>query len=403
MPAYADDHVGPLGSSVPAFPQRKVRPSVPPAAAARDGRSSHLAKPGRAPRQGSAHPRRQVLPASPGTRRPTMRDVATKAGVSLKSVSRVVNKEPGVSPSLLERVRRAIDELGFHPNVGASSLRRADGKTATVGLLLEDIANPYFSAVQRAVEDVAVPRGVMVFAVSHDSEARREAALSRALITRRVDGLILVPAGEDQSHLAAEMRAGTAVVCVDRQCAGLDADSVITTDETGTAEGVRHLLDVGHRRIAFLGPRGVLPTCRSRRRGYTGALAAQGIGADPGLVLTDLSSTAAADGAVSALLDRPSPPTALFVAQNLLTIGAIRALRRRGLENSVALVGFDDFPLADLLSPGVTVVAQDPTASGRTAAEVLFRRLAGDTSPAGVHVVPTTLVRRGSGEIPPPA
>jgi LacI family transcriptional regulator len=342
-------------------------------------------------------------PVSPGTRRPTMRDVAKRAGVSLKSVSRVVNKEPGVSPSLLERVRRAIDELGFHPNVGASSLRRADGKTATVGLVLEDIANPYFSAVLRAVEDLALPRGVMVFAVSHDSDPRREIALARALITRRVDGLILVPADEDQSHLAAEMKAGTAVVCVDRRCTGLDADCVVTTDETGSAEGVRHLIDVGHRRIAFLGPRGVLPTCRQRYKGYRNALETHGIKIDPELVLVDLNSTAAADGAVCALLARPSPPTALFLAQNLLTIGAIRALRRRGLENSVALVGFDDFPLADLLSPGVTVVAQDPTTSGRTAAEVLFGRLSGDTSPARVHVVPTTLVRRGSGEILPPS
>jgi LacI family transcriptional regulator len=119
-------------------------------------------------------------------------------------------------------------------------------------------------------------------------------------------------------------------------------------------------------------------------------------------VVHDLHDAPISDGAVSTLLSRPNPPTALFTAQNLVTIGALRALRRCGLEHQVALVGFDDFPLADLLVPGVSVVAQDPTAIGRTAASVLFSRLAGELSPAAVHIVPTTLIRRGSGEIPPP-
>lgn len=332
-----------------------------------------------------------------------MRDVAAHAGVSLKTVSRVVNAEPGVSAGLVEKVRRSIDELDFRPNAGASSLRRAGGKTATVGLLLEDVANPFSSALHRAVEDVAFPRGVMVFSASLDEDPVRERDLARALVARRADGLILVPAGEDQAYLETELRAGTAIVCVDRECHGLPVDSVVTTNVSGSAEGLRHLVAGGHRRIAYLGDRRTISTARQRYQGYVEALASQGIPLDPAIVVHDLRDAGIADGAATTLLTRPDPPTALFTAQNMVTIGAIRALRRLGCELDVALVGFDDFPLADLLRPGITVVAQDPAAIGRTAASVLFSRLAGDHSPPSAHVVPTTLIRRGSGEIPPPS
>lgn len=358
-------------------------------------------------------------PAGEPVRRPTMIDVAARAGVSLKSVSRVVNGEPGVSARLAERVREAIDELGFRPNAGASSLRRAGGKTSTVGLLLEDVDNPYFSALHRAVEDVAVPRGVMVFSVSLDEDPGRERDLAMALIERRVDGLIVVPAGDDQEYLAGDLRAGTAVVCVDRECRNLAADSVVSTNVEGAAEGVRHLIANGHRRIAYLGDRHDIRTARLRYQGYAEALGAHGIPVDPRLTVHGLREPGWAERAVLRLfgpagpanpdaptdpdtLDAPSgPPTALFTAQNLITVEAVRALRRLGAEHDVALVGFDDFPLADLLRPAITVVAQDPTAIGRTAATVLFDRLDGLRTPPEVHVVPTRLIPRGSGEIPP--
>lgn len=330
-----------------------------------------------------------------------MRDVAALARVSFKTVSRVVNDEAGVSPELAERVRRAVEELDFRPNAGARSLRRSTRRTAAIALLLEDIANPYSAAVQRAVEDVAVPRGVMVFSASLDEDPARERALAREFGARHVDGLLLAPAGEDQSHLAAELRAGTAIVCVDRAARHLPVDSVITTNALGAAEGVRHLAAAGHRRIAFLGDRGTIATARERYAGYRDALASLGLPLDPALVVHDLREPWLADGAVTALLHRPDPPTALFAAQNLVTTGTVRALRRLGLEHVVAVVGFDDFLLADLLSPGVTVVAQDPAAIGRTAAERLFARIAGDDRPPETRLVPTSLVRRGSGEIPP--
>jgi LacI family transcriptional regulator len=330
-----------------------------------------------------------------------MRDVAARAGVSLKTVSRVVNAEPGVSSPLVLRVRAAIEELGFRPNVGASSLRRADGKTATVGLLLQNVANPFCSALARAVENIALPRGVMVFSASLDESPDRERELAHALTARRVDGLIIAPAGDDQGYLEPELRAGTSIVCVDRVAVNLDVDSVVTTNASGAAEGVRHLIAAGHRRIAYLGDRRDLFTASERHRGYTQALVSAGLPVEASIVVHDLGDAGVADGAVTTLLTGPEPPTALFTSQNLVTIGAIRALRRLGFEHRTAVVGFDDFPLADLLLPGATVVSQDPAAIGRTAASLLFSRLAGERTPTCVHVVPTTLIRRGSGEIPP--
>jgi LacI family transcriptional regulator len=336
-------------------------------------------------------------------KRPTMRDVAALAGVSLKTVSRVVNGEPGVSTTLGQRVREAIDELDFRPNIGASSLRRAGGRTATVGLLLEDVSNPYSSMLQRAVEDVAIPRGVMVFSASLDEDPRRERELARAFSTRRADGLIIAPASNDQSYLESEARAGTVIVCIDREAQRLAVDSVLTTNCAGSMEGVRHLIAAGHRRIGFLGDRRTIITAQQRFDGYRDALNAAGIELDPTIVVHDLYGGSVADAAATSLLTRPDPPTALFTAQNLVTIEVARALRRLGREHDVALVGFDDFPLADLLTPAITVVAQDPTRIGRLAATVLFDRMAGDTRPPATHVVPTELIPRGSGEIRPPS
>lgn len=335
----------------------------------------------------------------PSGRRPTLRDVAARADVSFKTVSRVVNGEGGVSPALAERVRRAVEELDFRPNHGARTLRRTGNRTASIALLLEDVANPWSAAVQRAVEDVAVPRGVMVFSASLDEDPARERALAKEFGARYTDGLILAPAGDDQSHLAAEMRAGTAVVCIDRAARNLAADSVITTNTLGSAEAVRHLVAGGHTRIAFVGDRPSIVTAAQRFDGYRDALAEAGIPLDPALVVHDVHADS--DGAVTGLLARPDPPTALFTAQNLVTIGAVRALRRLDAQNRVALVGFDDFLLADMVSPGITVVAQDPTAMGRIAAELLFARILGEDGPPQTRLVPATLVRRGSGEIRP--
>lgn len=331
--------------------------------------------------------------------RPTMRDVAALAGVSLKTVSRVINTEPAVSHRLRARVQAAIERLDYRHNLTASSLRRSDGKSSTIGVLLEDVANPFSSALHREIEDVALGRGVLVLAGSSDENEAREHELIAAFTSRRVDGLIIVPASHDHSYLLSERRAGTAMVFIDRPPAFLDADSVLTDNQAGAREGVAHLLAHGHRRIGYLGDLMTITTAADRYQGYEQELAAQGIGVDPQLVRLDVHGIDRAEATAVELLSLPQPPTALFTSQNLLTIGACRALRRLDLHRRVALVGFDDILLADLLEPGITVIAQDPATMGRRAAELLFRRIDGDQAPSAHLVVPTRLITRGSGEI----
>ncbi len=334
--------------------------------------------------------------------RPTMRDVAALAGVSLKTVSRVVNDEPGVSPELAKKVQLAIDRLDYRPNLGASSLRRSDRLTRTLGLLLEDVANPFSAALHRAIEDVARPRGVAVLTGSLDEDPVREVQLTATFIARRVDGLILVPASHDQSYLLTERRAGLPMVFVDRAPTLLDADVVLSNNHGGAREGVRHLLERGHRRIGYLGDLMTISTAQERWSGYHEALREYDVAVDDRLVRHDLRTIAQAEQAALDVMTSAAPPSALFTSQNLVTIGAIRALRQLRRQHEVALVGFDDFLLADLLDPGVTVIAQDPGRMGAVAAHTLFERLDGNVEPTRRHLVATELVERGSGEIAPP-
>jgi LacI family transcriptional regulator len=330
-----------------------------------------------------------------------MREVAALAKVSIKTVSRVVNGESGVSPALARRVIAATERLSYRHNLTASSLRRSDGRSATIGIVLEDVANPFSSALNRSIEDVAVKRGVLVLAGSSDEDGDRERKLVSAFASRRVDGLIIQPSSEDHSYLITERKAGTAIVFVDRPPAFFDADTVLTDNAAGVRRGVRHLVEHGHRRIAYLGDLHKIATAAERHRGYLEELADQKIKTEATLVRLDLRGIEKAEAAVIELLRLPNPPTALLTGQNLITIGAFRALRRLDLHRRIALIGFDDILLADLLEPGITVIAQDPAAIGRTAAEMLFRRLDGDRSPSEHRIVLTRMITRGSGEIPP--
>ena len=330
-----------------------------------------------------------------------MVDVAALAGVALKTVSRVVNSEPGVSPELEGRVRRAIEQLNYRRDANAATLRRLGRKTQTIGLVLEDVSNPFSSALHRGVEDAARERGVLVFAGSCDEDPDRERELIGSFRERRVDGIVVVPASHDHTYLFDERRAGTALVFVDRPASHLDADSVVSDNLGGAKQGVQHLLERGHRRIGFLGDLLSIWTAEERLHGYTQALEAAGVNVDEDVIRTELRDPDAAAQAIREMLGLPDPPTAFFTGQNLLTIGGVRALREAGRQREIALIGFDDVSLADAVEPAISVVAQDPQAIGRSAADQLFRRLDGDSSPRVHRVIPVTLIARGSGEIRP--
>jgi LacI family transcriptional regulator len=334
-------------------------------------------------------------------RRPTMREVAAVAGVSLTTVSRVVNGAQDVDPHLVVRVRDAISLLGYRRDLAATMLRRSDRASATIGLLLEDVANPFFSALHRSVEDFARARGVLVFAGSSDEDPARERELAEGLVARGVDGLIITPTAGDQSYLTRERDAGIPLVFVDRPPRFIDADAVISDNAGGAHAAVEHLIRSGHSRIAHLGDRPEVFTAKERLRGYREALEHHGIAEDPELIVEGLLSSEMAAATTARLLSLPAPPTALFTSQNLITIGACHALRTAGLHETIALVGFDDVLLADALDPPLTVVAQDPAALGREAAELLFSRLDGYAGPSREVIVPAPLIARGSGELLP--
>lgn len=329
-----------------------------------------------------------------------MREVAKLAGVSIKTVSRVINGEVTVDDGLAERVQRAARALDYRPNLTARNLRSSGGRTRTVGVLLENVANPFSSAIHRAIEDAAGARGFAVFAGSLDEDPARERTLAMALVARQVDGLIVMPSGDDQSYLTAEQQSGLKLVFVDRLPRGLLADAVVSDNLAGASEGVRHLISQGHRRIAFLGDKRTIQTAVQRFDGYAATLREAGLPLDEQLVRWDLHDERSAQQAVERLV-REHQPSALFASQNLVTAGAIRGLRALGRQHEVALVGLDDFMLADLLEPAVTVMSQDPRMIGTLACELLFKRIDGDDSRPSTRLVDMTLRIRGSGEIPP--
>src|SRR3954470_17724990 len=212
----------------------------------------------------------------PAGRRPTMREVAAVAGVSLSTVSRAINGDPKVAADLAEKVRQAVAMLGYRRDITATTLRRADRLSASIGLVFDDVANPFHAMLQRGIEDVARDRGVLAFAGSSDAAAEREGDLVQAFLSRRVDWLIVVPAGSDHGYLARDRDAGVAVVFVDRP-PGFIAAGVLLSDHAGGARAATaHLLAAGHRRIGYLGDRRRIHSATERLRGHTEALAPAG-------------------------------------------------------------------------------------------------------------------------------
>jgi len=332
--------------------------------------------------------------------RATIRDVAALAGVGTKTVSRVINDEANVSPQTRARVQRAVTALNFKPNQGAGALRRGDRKTLTLGLLLDAVDNPFSALINRAVETVAYGRDTAVLAASSDNDPHREQVMIDAFTRRRVDGLILNTVTEDQGYLQAEREQGTPLVFVDRPPIGLLADAVVTNNYEAAVEATQHLIRQGHRDIAHLGDEPAALTARGRLRGFTDAIAAAGLTSSARQV-NALRSEHEAYAAVHEFMQLDNRPTALFTSHYLVTLGAIRALHDLQLSERIALIGFDDIVLADLVRPPISVMAHDPTQLGTLAAERIFARLDGDTSAVQTVVVAAKLIARGSGEILP--
>lgn len=328
-----------------------------------------------------------------GRRRARITDVAHLAGVSIKTVSRVVNGEAGVLPETRERVAAAVLELGFVPDRRARSLKRGD--TDTIGILIDAISDPFFAAFVSAVEELAVAEGLNVLFASTVHDAAQERAQLERLTGDRLRGLIISPFAIEAAELAA-LRRRFPVVCVDRSREGID--SIVVDDYGATREAVSGFLARGHRRIGFIGEEISYPTVHERLRAYRDAHAEAGVEVDETLLIEQ--GRHREERSISALLARPDAPTALFCATSPAAIATIHTLSADGVPMP-ALISFGDFQFADVFTPGITCVDQDPRLIG----EATFRRLmelGADQQAEPAHiVVPTRLIPRGSGEMPP--
>lgn len=331
----------------------------------------------------------------------TIRTVAAHARVSVATVSAVVNGTKPVSPELTARVRASVDALAYRPNTLARSLKQQ--RSHILGLVLSDITNPFFTTLVRAVEDTARERGYTLLLGNTDEQVAKEEAYVELLRSRQVDGLILVASAGEHRYLPELLAAGFSVVCVDRSLVSLGVDSVLTDNVAGAREAVAHLIARGHRRIGIVtGLPGVTST-HERLQGYREALAAAGtIAADATLVREGNSRIDGGEREAAALLDLPAPPTALFVTNNLMTIGAMRTILDRGLRcpEDIALIGFDDFEWASVFRPRLTTVRQPVYAIGETATRLLVDRIEHRRAGEAVEVClpPTLVVRESCGE-----
>jgi LacI family transcriptional regulator len=318
-----------------------------------------------------------------------MVDVARHAGVSLKTVSRVINNAPYVQQDLVERVLASAAVLGFRRNHHASTLRSGQ-HTATVGLVIEELANPFYSMVAHVAAEVAREHGTLLITASSEEDPGRELQLLRDLCARRVDGLLVVPTGADHGFLRSEVELGVPVVFLDRPARGLDADTVLLDNAGGAYAGVRTLIEAGHTRIGVLLDSVSVYTMAERLAGAKAALRDAGLPGDAALIRGDVRDPEEAARAVGGLLDGERPPTAFFALNNRITIGVLRELWRR--RSDAGLVGFDDFELSHLMPRPFTLVAYDVRAYARRAAELLFGRIGGDGAAPVRVVMPTRLV-----------
>ncbi|MEV1079983.1 LacI family DNA-binding transcriptional regulator [Streptomyces sp. NPDC050211] len=329
-----------------------------------------------------------------------MHDVGKLAQVSAMTVSRVLKNDPGVSEATRERVFAAVDRLGYRRNETARSLRL--GGTGMIGLVVTNLANPFYSRLALGVQEVATEHGLRMMLSNTAEQAEREPGLIDGLIDHQVEGLIVVPAGSRQQHLADAMR-HVPVVLAARPPAGLDTDCVLVEDFHGAREATACLLAEGHTRIAFLGNPPALYTGAERLRGFWAAHEEAGVEPDNALICQGLVDAATAERAALDILDRPGGPTALFCTNNRISQGAIRALYKAGI--TLPLAGFDDFELSDVLGLPLTLVSYDADEIGRQAARLLIDRLShrdGEPPASRRITVPTRVIRHGphSGDRP---
>ncbi|MGO1538427.1 MAG: LacI family DNA-binding transcriptional regulator [Leucobacter sp.] len=323
-------------------------------------------------------------------------DVAAAAGVSIKTVSRVINDEPSVLPTTRERVDAAVLRLGYVPNGMARSLKT--GSQQAIGVLVDSIADPFFAEIVSVIEGLALNHGLSVLSASTGISAGREREQLHRLAGSGVRGIIAAPTADGDAEMQ-QLRKRLPIVCVDRTVDGLDG--VVVNDLEATASAVGGFISAGHTRIAFLGREDYQPRTVGRRlEGYRAALSDAGLRFDPALVVTTARSREEMAAAVHELLGSDEAPTALFCSSGRTARAAIDALRSGG-HVDIACISFGDLELASALTPALSCIDHDPKAVATRAFERLMELLEAPRSGPQEVVVPVSYIPRGSGELPP--
>lgn len=326
----------------------------------------------------------------------TIRQVAIRAGVSSTTVSHVLNKTRFVSEETRRRVLEACSELGYQPNALARSLRR--GETRTLGLILPDSANPFFAEIGRAIEEAAFDENYSVILCNTEGDAAVEELYISVLVQKQVDGIIFVSSGEKTAAFQALLNGDIPAVLVDRDMPELEVDAVLVDNQQGGVLAARHLLDLGHRRIACIsGPSHLTPSAL-RYIGFLETIQEAGILLEPELVLNGDFHPTSGYRATLELLKRPEPPTAIFVCNDLMAIGVLNAAEELGCRVPVdlAVVGFDDIELASFTVPPLTTLAQPKKEIGQKAIDLLVGRIHDRDLPVQRTLLPMTLIIRKS-------
>ncbi|GIL14046.1 MAG: LacI family transcriptional regulator [Chloroflexota bacterium] len=332
----------------------------------------------------------------------TIGDVAKRAGVSAMTVSRVINNSGYISQETRERVEQAIAELGYVPNALARSLRFK--RTKTIALILTDITNPFFTTLARGIEDAASEQGFSVIFCNTDESQDEEAEYLSVVVQKQVDGVLLVPASSSSESVTFLRDRGVPCVLLDRRLPGAAVDTVRGDSEAGAYQLTRHLLDLGHRRIALLNGPSSVSTAEDRLAGYRRALDEAGLSSAASVYEGSYTVEGGYRTAKKMLAAAPRP-TAVFAANNFIAIGALRVLREAGLRvpDNLSLVAFDDLPTTMMIDPFFTVIGQPAYEMGQRATQLLLEHLAGQSpaEPQEIVLPAQLIVRRSSG--PPPA
>lgn len=308
---------------------------------------------------------------------PTLKEVALKAGVSVSTTSRVISEPEKVKKETRDRVQKVIDELGYHPSRVARRLRAKNVQSHILGLVVPDIQNPFFADVARGVEDFTQAKGYAVILFNSDEDPGKEQFSLNVLRGENVDGAIIAPLGESDAVIDELLRIGIPVVAIDRALKRQVVDTVTVDNIRGAFDAVQLLIELGHKRIGFIEGLPALSTSKERLEGYRKALSDNGITLDTALERIGDSRQASGRRLAEELLSLPDRPTALFVGNNLMTLGALEAIHTNKLRipEDIAIVGYDDIPWALALNPPLSMVRQPAYQVGRFAAELMLQRI----------------------------